>query len=91
MRHTLPSTDDGRDDGSFRRVGGAIGAGVAGGLLLAVLTGQALRSYLYGLSPSDPLAYAAAIAAVVLTAWVATVMPMRRALRVDPALTLRHE
>ena len=88
MRHTLPSTDDGRDDGSFRRVGGAIGAGVAGGLLLAVLTGRALRSYLYGLSPSDPLAYAAAI---VLTAWMATVMPMRRALRVDPAVTLRHD
>ena len=73
------------------RIGGAIGAGVAAGLLLAVVAGQALRSYLYGLSPSDPLAYAAVVAAVVLTAWTATVMPMRRALRVDPATTLRHD
>ena len=37
------------------------------------------------------MAYVAAIAAVVLTAWIATVVPMRRALRVDPALTLRHD
>jgi hypothetical protein len=73
------------------RLGGAIGAGVVAGLLLAVVAGQALRSYLYGLSPSDPLAYAAVVAAVVLTAWTATVLPMRRALRVDPAQTLRHD
>ncbi len=73
------------------RVGGAIGAGVAAGLLLAVVAGQALRSFLYGLSPSDPLAYATVVVAVALTAWIATILPMRRALRVDPATTLRHD
>jgi putative ABC transport system permease protein len=73
------------------RLGGAIGMGAAAGLLLAGIAGQALRSYLYGLSPSEPLSYAAVVAAVILTAWMATLGPMRRALRVDPAITLRQD
>jgi len=65
---------------------------VPDGLLpLAVLAGLGLRSYLYGLSPVAPMAYVAGVAAVVLVAWMATISPMRRALRVDPAVTLRHE
>jgi predicted permease len=75
----------------LRRTGGPIGIGVVVGLLMAVVAGLALRSFLYGLSPSDPLAYATVVATVVLTAWAATVVPMRRALRVDPAVTLRHQ
>jgi ABC-type antimicrobial peptide transport system permease subunit len=73
------------------RTGAPITVGVVIGLLVAVAAGQALRSYLYGLSPVDPVAYAAVIVAVVLMAWMATVVPVRRALRVDPATTLRHE
>jgi predicted permease len=73
------------------RLGRAIGVGMAAGLGLALLAGQALRSYLYGLSPSDPLAQVAALAAVALTAWLAILAPMRRALRIDPATTLRHD
>jgi hypothetical protein len=73
------------------RTGAPIAVGVVIGLLVAVAAGQALRSYLYGLSPVDPVAYAAVIVAVVLMAWMATVVPVRRALRVDPATTLRHE
>jgi ABC-type lipoprotein release transport system permease subunit len=46
---------------------------------------------LHGLSPLDPVAYAAVIVVVVLTSWTATVAPMRRAFRIDPATTLRHE
>ena len=75
----------------LQRLGRPIGAGVAAGLLLALFASQALRSYLYGLSPSDPLAYATVIAAVIITAWAATVVPLRRALAVDPATTLRHD
>lgn len=60
-------------------------------LLLALLAGPALRGFLYGLSPSDPMSQIAVVFVVVLTAWVATILPMRRALRVDPAITLRHD
>jgi putative ABC transport system permease protein len=62
-----------------------------GRLLLAAIAGQALRSYLYGLSPSEPMSYVAVVAAVVVTAWASTVAPMRRALRIDPATTLRQD
>jgi putative ABC transport system permease protein len=75
----------------LRRTGGPILVGVGIGLVLAVVAGLALRSFLYGLSPSDPWAFAMVVAAVVLTAWAATVLPLRRALRVDPAVTLRHQ
>jgi predicted permease len=73
------------------RLAKAIGAGVIVGLVLAGLAGQAVRSYLYGLSPSEPLSYVAAVAAIAVTAWAATFASMRRALRVDPATTLRQD
>jgi predicted permease len=75
----------------LRRTSVPIVVGVAIGVLLAVAAGGALRNFLYGLSPSDPLALTAVIVGVIVTAWTATLIPMRRALRVDPAVTLRHE
>lgn len=69
----------------------AVGGGVAAGLLLSVAGGFVLRGYLFGLSPLDPVAYASVTALLVLAAGVATVVPSRRALRVDPAVTLKTE
>jgi predicted permease len=66
-------------------------AGLAAGLLLSLASGPALRSYLYGLSPLDPLAYAGVLALLGATAAAATFVPARRACRVDPAITLREE
>jgi putative ABC transport system permease protein len=74
-----------------RRTSRPILIGVSLGLLLALLTGPVLRAYLYGLSAFDPSSYLFAVSVVVLTAWTSVVVPMRRALRVDPAMTLRHE
>jgi FtsX-like permease family/MacB-like periplasmic core domain len=75
----------------FRRTNRPILVGLVIGLLLSALASPVLRSYLYGLSPSDPPAYLAVVLVVVLTAWTATLLPLRRALRIDPAVTLRHE
>ncbi|HWB29395.1 MAG TPA: ABC transporter permease [Vicinamibacterales bacterium] len=75
----------------LRQIRGPLVVGGAIGLLLAALGSQVLRGYLHGLSPLDPVSYAAVIVVVVLTAWTSTVVPMRRALRIDPATTLRHE
>jgi predicted permease len=75
----------------LRRTSGAIVSGLAVGIVLAMVAGQALRSFLYGLSPSDPLSYLTVVTAVVVTAWAATVVPMRRAVGVDPTITLRDE
>jgi predicted permease len=69
----------------------AVGGGLAVGLPLSVAAGFLLRSYLFGLSPLDPLAYGAVSALMALAAIVATAVPARRALRVDPSVTLKSE
>jgi predicted permease len=71
--------------------GRAMIAGLGGGLLLSLACGPLLRSYLYGLSPLDPLAYGLVMALLAGTAALATLVPARRACRVDPAVTLRED
>jgi ABC-type lipoprotein release transport system permease subunit len=69
----------------------SVGVGVAAGLLLSVAGGLALRGYLLGLSPLDPIAYLTVTALLAASAALATLVPLRRAVAVDPALALRAE
>ena len=69
----------------------SVGGGLAVGLLLSMAAGFVLRSYLFGLSPLDPVAYMGVSALMGVAAIVATAIPARRALRVDPAMTLKSE
>ncbi len=66
-------------------------AGLAVGLTGALIAAPVLRSYLYGISPHDPLAFAAAVTVLVFSAAAASAIPARRAMRVDPARTLRTD
>jgi putative ABC transport system permease protein len=66
-------------------------AGVLGGLALSLLAGVLLRRFLFGLSPVDPLSYAIVSGVLLVAAVAATAVPVRRALRVDPAIALRAE
>jgi ABC-type lipoprotein release transport system permease subunit len=59
--------------------------------ILSFAAGQALRSFLYGLSPFDPVAYLGTTALLALAAIAATIIPARRAMTVDPVVALRHE
>ena len=61
------------------------------GLFPVILVVFLLRSFLFGLSPADPVSYVAAALVIGAAAIVATAVPVRRALRVDPAITLRAE
>jgi predicted permease len=65
--------------------GAAIGAGIA------YSTGRLASSWLYEVSPSDPWILGSALAVVVGVTLVATLIPVRRAARIDPALSLRLE
>ena len=65
--------------------------GLVGGALLAAGAATVLRSQLYGVSPLDPLALGGVALLLVTTAALATVVPARRASRIDPAITLRQE
>jgi ABC-type antimicrobial peptide transport system permease subunit len=68
-----------------------LGVGLAAGVLLSVAAGFVLRGYLLGLNPLDPVAYLGVSALMALATVFATAIPGRRALRVDPAVTLKSE
>jgi predicted permease len=70
---------------------GWVGAGVVAGLLAAWAAARLVTSLLYGISPHDPFAYAAAGAALLTGSVVAAWVPALRAARVDPMVALRSE
>jgi predicted permease len=65
--------------------------GAAAGLGFALMAAPAIRSLLYGISPEDPKSLAAAILFVMLTVALATLFPVVRAVRMEPAQALREE
>jgi ABC-type antimicrobial peptide transport system permease subunit len=66
-------------------------AGVATGLVFAALGLRYLASLLFGVSASDPLAFATVGTALLGIAFVACAWPSRRAVRLDPATVLRSD
>jgi putative ABC transport system permease protein len=68
-----------------------VGIGLMLGLAASFAINPVLRSQLAGVSPSDPLTLFAAIAVLVLTAFLGCWIPAHRATRVDPVVALRHE
>ena len=65
--------------------------GLIGGLALSIAAGIALRRFLFGLSPADPLTYVIVAIVLGLAALLAAAVPVHRAVRVDPAVTLRAD
>jgi len=66
-------------------------AGIAIGLAGSVLAARLLSSFLFGIEPSDPLTYALVSALLLFVTLLASFIPSRRALRVDPLTALRAE
>lgn len=67
------------------------GVGVVLGLALAAAAGQLVQSLLYGISGVDPVTFVGTSVLFVAVALVATYIPARRALAVDPIVALRNE
>jgi len=67
--------------------GGGIAFGVCGALILS----RSLRSLLFAVSPTDPATLLAGAAVLLAAAMVATWLPARRALGVEPSEALRGE
>ncbi|HEX4037772.1 MAG TPA: ABC transporter permease [Acidobacteriaceae bacterium] len=65
--------------------------GVVLGIPLAVITGRALGSALYGVQPFDPTSYALALVGVAAVALAAAALPATRAASIDPLRALRTE
>jgi putative ABC transport system permease protein len=68
-----------------------VAAGMAIGLVLAMLCAGVMRSLAFDIAPADPVSYAGAIVLFAVTALAATFVPARRALRVDPIVALRAD
>jgi len=68
-----------------------LACGAIGGSVLAAGVGTVLASELFGVSRFDPLAHAGALLLFGVVAAGASAPALRRALRVDPATTLRAE
>src|SRR5262245_451086 len=68
-----------------------IAAGVAIGAGLSLALGSVMRNLLFEVSPHDPLTLAGIGAVLALVGLVASIVPARRATRVDPLVALRAE
>ena len=67
------------------------GAGIALGLAGAWATTRLMQGLLFGVSSTDAVTYAGISALLLVSALVASYLPVRRATRVDPMVALRYE
>ena len=65
--------------------------GVALGLVGAVVLARGVRAFLFGVAPLDPAVYASAAIGLTLASLAATLLPVRRAVAIDPTVALRSE
>ncbi len=61
------------------------------GLPVALVSADALKSLLFGVTTSDPVTLFLSVLVLVIAAFLATVLPLWRAARVNPLDALRHE
>jgi predicted permease len=66
-------------------------AGIVGGVALALIGGPFIADLLFEVSPRDPVVLALVGAGVLLATTLASLLPARRAARVDPVTALRVE
>ena len=67
-----------------------IAAGLAFGAVAAFLASRAIEAQFFGVTAVDPITGGFVLALVTLTGALACAAPARRAIRIDPALTLRE-
>ena len=78
--------------GMVVRQGAAMAAaGLALGVAGALAVSRLLEGLLFGVTPTDPVAYVVVVATLGIAALAACVLPAQRAARIDPIVSLRGE
>ena len=65
--------------------------GLLAGIVAAVLAARVMRSLLHGVSPTDPMALGATVAALLMIGALGSVLPALRASRIEPTEALRSQ
>jgi ABC-type antimicrobial peptide transport system permease subunit len=65
------------------------GAGVAAGLLASLWLTRGLQRFLFGVTATDLVSFAAVALVLIVVAALASIVPARRAARVDPVKVLK--
>jgi putative ABC transport system permease protein len=65
--------------------------GVALGIAAALGLANLVAAMLFGVTPFDPVSYAATAGVLLVVAALACYLPARRAMRVDPIIAMRHQ
>jgi predicted permease len=68
-----------------------VAVGIALGFPIALASTRLVKSFLFGLAPSDPLAFFFSTVILAAVAALACYLPARRATKVDPLVALRYE
>jgi putative ABC transport system permease protein len=65
--------------------------GMVSGVVLVLILGRFLAGLLYGVKSSDPATLVIVSTLLLVAALAATLLPARRAMRLDPMVAIRHE
>ena len=68
-----------------------VGIGIVLGLLVAVFGGRVMASKLFGVTSHDPMVFAVTILVLIIAAFVAGIIPARRAAKTEPIQALRMD
>jgi ABC-type antimicrobial peptide transport system permease subunit len=75
----------------LRETIGLAGLGIVIGIPIAVAASRFVASFLFGLTPTNPIVISAGATFLLLMALIAGYLPSLRASRLDPVLALRNE
>ncbi len=75
----------------WREAGLILGIGFACGLALVAALGATVRSFLFGVEPSDPVSIGLSISVLSIAALLAAMVPTLLATKADPMVALRSE
>jgi predicted permease len=74
-----------------RDVSAVVGIGATLGLAGGLAAAASMRGLLFGITPSDPVPHVVTLVMLGVVAVAAACIPVRRAMRIDPAIVLRIE